>query len=96
MSFHSRRPRAAALRFRLLRADTKDYSGANEKLKVTRIPRRFAAGTQAVVAFGDQQTDQTPRTRLLTFSSGSRRLVAVLSLSRCFQTWSSEPSCFSA
>jgi hypothetical protein len=75
MSLHSRRSRAAALRFRLLRADTKDYSGANEKL---RIPRRFAAGTQAVVAFGDQQTDQTPRTRLLTFSSGSRRLVAVL------------------
>ncbi len=78
MSLHARRPRAAALRFRLLKADTKDYSGANEKPTVTRIPRRFAAGTQAVAASGDQQTDETPRTQLLTFSSGSRRLVAVL------------------
>ena len=43
MSLHSRRPRAAALRFRLLRADTKDYSGANENLTVTRIPRQTEA-----------------------------------------------------
>ena len=78
MSLHARRPRAAALRLRVLKADTKGYSGTNEKPTVARIPRRFAAGTQAVAASGDQQTDQTPRTRLLTFSSGIRTLVAVL------------------
>jgi len=72
------RPRAAALRLRVLKADTKGYSGTNEKPTVARIPRRFAAGTQAVAASGDQQPAQTPRTRLLTFSSGIRTLVAVL------------------
>ena len=78
MSLHARRPRAAAQRLRLFNADTKGSSGTYETSKVARIPRHFATGTQAVAASGDQQTDQTPRSRLLTLSSGIRTLVAVL------------------
>ena len=76
MSLHARRPRAAAQHLRLFNADTKGSS--YETSTVARIPRHFATGTQAVAASGDQQTDQTPRSRLLTFSSGIRTLVAVL------------------
>jgi hypothetical protein len=78
MNLHSRRPRAATLRLRVLKADTKGYSGSNERPTVARIPRHFAASTQAIAASGDHPTDQTPLSRLLTFSSGIRTLVAVL------------------
>lgn len=78
MSLHARRPKAAAQRLRIFNADTKGSLGTYETSTVARIPRHFAAGTQAVAASGDQQTDQTPRSRLLTFSSGIRTLVAVL------------------
>jgi hypothetical protein len=63
MSLHARRPRAAALRFRVFKADTKGSSGTYKTSTVARIPRHFAAGTQAVAAFGSQ---------------GIGRLVAVL------------------
>jgi SH3 domain-containing protein len=81
MSLHARRPRAAALRLKLFKADTKGHLAGNEKPTVARILRRFAPGTQTVAASSDQQfPDQTPRTPLLTFSPGIRALVAVLVL----------------